>query len=81
MNLIELLNELAVLLTGYFLFLFTDLVPSINERYKLGELFMYLLLAILSLDVLLIFRLFVYFGYKRLNYYRLRKAKLLERNK
>lgn len=53
-NWMETLNELFVLFCSYFLLLFTDLIPSIDHRYMLGDLFMYILLTLAAVDVIII---------------------------
>lgn len=54
LNFMEALNELFVYLTSYALLLFTDLLKDIETRYQIGEWFMNLLLAIITIDCLII---------------------------
>ena len=39
MNRIEIFNEITLLVLSYFLFFFTDFVPSVYMRYTLGWVF------------------------------------------
>ena len=54
LNLMECLNELFILFSSYFLLLFTNLIPDVETRYYLGDLFMYILIGVIALDVILI---------------------------
>ena len=53
-NIIEIMNESFVLMTGYYMLLFTDIVPDVEVRYSIGEVFFNKVIAILILNVLVI---------------------------
>lgn len=54
MNNIEIINEIFLLPTCYFMVLSTDRVPDVELRYKLGNAYIYLLIFILSVNVCMI---------------------------
>ena len=77
LNTIELFNEIFVLVFGYFLFLFTDLVDDKETRYFFGDILMYLLLGVIVINsciVLFIMTLNVFnLGRRHLKRYKYRK--------
>ena len=54
LNMIELINEYFVLVCSQYLILFTDFVPSADIRYQFGAIFMYILLAVIGVDCVII---------------------------
>lgn len=54
LNLMEIMNEICLSFFIYFLFLFSDFVSDIEVRYKLGYLFIYLVIFIIAVNFLLI---------------------------
>lgn len=56
LNHLEILNYINLLIFTYFLFLFTELVPDIEVRYKLGYAFIFLLIIVIGLNLMLISR-------------------------
>jgi hypothetical protein len=55
LNRIEIFNELCLLITSYFLFLFTDFVPDIKTRYMLGWAFIGISLFNIAVNWLALF--------------------------
>jgi hypothetical protein len=49
LNKIEIFNEITLLVLSYFLFFFTDFVPSVHMRYALGWAFIFI--AVLNIAV------------------------------
>ena len=56
LNTLEILNYVNLLLFTYFLFLFTELVPDIEQRYELGYIFIFTLIFVIAVNLLLISR-------------------------
>jgi hypothetical protein len=54
LNRIELLNEALMVLCSGFLFLFTDFILDLELRFKIGQVYCYLVLFIIALNVALI---------------------------
>lgn len=48
LNQIEVFNELAILVTGYFMMCFTKWIPDINFRYTLGKYYNAYIIAVLA---------------------------------
>ena len=59
LNKIECFNEMFVLFHGYFLLLFTDLIPDVDTRYDLGNVQMYILLTVVGIDFMIIIYIMV----------------------
>jgi len=74
-NLLEVLNELFVLVTSYSLFLFTDLISDIEQRYELGNIY------ILTLFVWIIFIMIVIFVTMGIDVYKKCKLMKIKREK
>jgi hypothetical protein len=55
LNGFEQMNEIFVLFICYFMFLFTDFIPDVEYRYKLGFKFIGLLGLVFFVNVLLVF--------------------------
>ena len=56
LNYINFINELFVLLSSYFLLLFTNsLVPNVQLREKLGWVFLYSIIAVIGLNFVILF--------------------------
>mmetsp|Transcript_17695 Transcript_17695/g.27388 ORF Transcript_17695/g.27388 Transcript_17695/m.27388 type:complete len:193 (-) Transcript_17695:171-749(-) len=53
-NIIELVNEGFVLLAGYCLLLFTDIVPLVETRYMIGQVFFYGIIGVVVINFCLI---------------------------
>jgi len=64
LNVMETINEIFVLVTGYFLFLFTDLVPDVADRYMVGNIFKDLFFVAVCIDGILIFIIIGLDGWK-----------------
>ena len=55
MNMMEFINDLFVLITAYWFFLFTELIPDVEDRYELGNMYKFVLFTIVSIDGLIVF--------------------------
>ena len=55
LNSFEIINETFTLFITYFMFLFTDFVPDVEYRYKLGYRFIAFVSFIFFINVLLVF--------------------------
>ena len=55
LNFIELFNESCLLVSSYFLPLFTDLVPDVHLRYQIGWYFIWLQIFNIGVNFLCIF--------------------------
>ena len=55
LNGFEIINEIFTLFITYFMFLFTDFVPDVEYRYKLGYRFIALVAFIFAINVILVF--------------------------
>jgi len=73
MNVLEIINEIFVLITGYFLFNFTDLIPDVEVRYIIGKNYMILLFSAISIDALMIFIIIARDVYHKIRLWRLKK--------
>jgi len=51
MNVMEIINEFAIYLSGLCLFLFTDWIPDLETRYTLGFIYLPGLLFICSINI------------------------------
>ena len=49
----ECLNEFFILISSYFLILFSDFVPDVETRYFYGDVLMYILIAVIAIDCLM----------------------------
>jgi len=49
-NLIEILNETMVLATGYFVICFSDFVTSVEVEYKIGWVFLIMMVSVIVLN-------------------------------
>ena len=54
LNRIEIINEMALLFSSYFMFIFTDWILDIEFRYYLGFFFMYFLIMTLAINFIII---------------------------
>lgn len=54
MNRLELLNECFTFVLFYFMLLFTDFVSNVEIRYKIGYYFIYLVIAMISINLILV---------------------------
>ena len=54
LNYIEMINDIFILWTGYFIFIFSDFILSPKDRYKLGYIYQYTMIAVLVLNFMLI---------------------------
>ena len=54
LNRIEIFNEYFMVATGYFMLHFTDWIPDINFVYQIGNVFTYLVIAIIGVNFALI---------------------------
>ena len=55
LNRFEIINEIFTLFITYFMFLFTDFIPDVEYRNKLGYKFIALVSLIFFVNVLLVF--------------------------
>ena len=55
-NRFELLNEAFMLLSSYWLIVFTDFIPSIDMRRKLGEVHIYFTSLFLGVSILMVLK-------------------------
>ena len=51
LNFIENLNETAIYLSCYFMFIFTEWIPDIETRYSLGYFYLPMFLAIVAINL------------------------------
>jgi len=72
-NVLEVLNEGFVLLTSYCLFLFTDLITDIEQRYKLGTYYVFTLFVWIIVLMVIIFITMGLDVYKKYKLVRLRR--------
>ena len=54
LNYIEILNDLFLLWTGYFIFIFSDFVLDVEYSYRLGFLYQYTIIGVLVLNFIFI---------------------------
>lgn len=54
LNRIEIINEIFVLPTCYFMILSTERIPDVELRYQIGKGYIYMLIFILSINFLMI---------------------------
>jgi hypothetical protein len=59
-NVIETFNEGFVLMTGYYMLLYTDIVPDVEVRYEIGEVYYYKVIAIIALNLVLIISMMLF---------------------
>ena len=73
-NLVFIANELVILVSSYLVLLFTGFVPSVEERYQFGFMYIGIFLVESALNLFM----FVYISAKDLiQSYRLKKRKKL----
>ena len=51
LNFIENLNEVAIYLSCYFMFIFTEWIPDIETRYSLGYIYLPMFLSIVAINL------------------------------
>jgi len=56
LNTIELYNELQVTFICYFTLIFTDFVPTVEQQYSGGWMMIYLVIALLAANMLVVLR-------------------------
>ena len=76
LNLMEFLNEFFFLTGCYFLFVFSDLIPSIEDRHYQGEVFRDLLIAVIIINFLLLFLFIGCNGFRKAALYKEKRNKL-----
>eukprot|EP00356_Strombidium_inclinatum_P014113 CAMPEP_0170507004 /NCGR_PEP_ID=MMETSP0208-20121228/57263_1 /TAXON_ID=197538 /ORGANISM="Strombidium inclinatum, Strain S3" /LENGTH=158 /DNA_ID=CAMNT_0010788923 /DNA_START=88 /DNA_END=560 /DNA_ORIENTATION=+ len=77
-NIIEIINESFVLLAGYCLLLFTDIVPLVETRYVIGQVFFYGVIFIVVVNFCLIVGMMTTSLLKKYRLNKLKKQKLKE---
>ena len=69
LNLMEFFNELFILTVCNFLFVFSDLIPSIEDRHYQGEVLRDILIAVIIINFSLLFVLIATLGVRKASLY------------
>jgi len=77
MQFMEVINDIFVLITSQMLFLFTDLIPDVENRYFIGTIYKNILFFTISVNGLLVFAMIGYSVWQKVKLNKLKKAMLV----
>jgi len=66
MNIMEFINDIFVLITTYWFFLYTDLISEVETRYNIGSYYKNMLFVTITINGIIVFSMIGYSIYKKI---------------